>query len=275
MLGSQAMSARGGKAALALAVALGLTSALLVYIVLRQAAGDRAGEGKVERVPVVVAAQAIEAGKRIAAEDVKTVMVPTEAVVPGVFPRVEDVVGKVARSSIAANEQITERKLVETNWEAKSRAAPLSVMIPVGKRAVAVEVEEATAVGGLVLPGDFVDVVGVFELKDPQGNKQFVSLLVAQNVQVLAVGQETPSEAAILPEDDQVGPGGGTPQPKAKTVTLALDPPQALAVSLADDMGKIHLALRPFSEKDKRAISPLPSNVPLPPELMAIISLAQ
>ncbi len=276
MIGSQAVTGRGSKAALAVAILAGLAAALVAYWALRGAMQPTTTVA--QQVPVVVAARDIAARTRISADMLEVVMAPPEVVAAGAFSDTEAVVGKVARFPIAAREQITQDKLAETALQFGDHAVPLSLVVPTGKRAVAIKVEEDTAVGGLVLPGDFVDVVGVIELEDNTGNKRHFSLVVAQNVQVLAVGQEIsepPPEPSGLPPEERVNLKGGKPQPEAKTVTLALDPQQALAVSLAAKMGTLRLALRPFSETEATVVSPLPAHVPLPPELAAIAAVAQ
>jgi len=278
MIGSQAVTGRGSKVALALAVVMGLVAALMVYLALKEAGKTSPTTATAEQVPVVVAARAIAARTRITADMLEVVMAPKGLVVEGAFSDPQAVVGKVARFPIAAKEQISQHELAETALQAADDQTSLSIVVPPGKRAVAIKVEEATAVGGLVLPGDFVDVVGVFAVEDAAGNKRFVSLVVAQNAQVLAVGQEVadlPPDASRLPPEERVNLGGGKPQPEAKTVTLALDPQQALAVSLAADMGTLHLALRPFSETETTPVPPLPADVPLPPELAAIAAMTR
>jgi Flp pilus assembly protein CpaB len=147
------------------------------------------------------------------------------------------------------------------------------------------------------LPGDHVDVIGVFDIKLPQptgpsatptavptptqgvagpifqhdnqadfpqldGSQTTIATTVLQDVPVLAIaqrleGQDTRDNAARLAQQTGVGANANTgntantqvrsdpqPLPQAKTATLAVSPDDALKLALAEDRGKIRLALR-------------------------------
>src|SRR5207253_6595439 len=64
-------------------------------------------------------------------------------------------------------------------------------LVPAGKRAMSVTFTELNTAGGLVTPGDFVDVIGVFN-KNTMGKDQ--SMLLLQDVLVLAVAQNTSAD---------------------------------------------------------------------------------
>ncbi len=277
MLGMQALGRGGQRLALPIAALLGLLSALLIFIVLNQAQGGGDGES-VPTTPVVVAKQDIPARTRVTAEMVELRPVPQDLVSPTSFTAVDQVVGKVVRFPIAARQQITADKLVETSLGAEAgRNPPLAVQVPPGKRAVAISASEETAVGGLVLPGDFVDVIGVFEIEDGQ-QRRTVSVVVVQNVQVLAVAQkvtELPPGSADLSPAERVNLRNASPEPSAKTMTLAVSPDQALALALAAEKGSLRVALRAFTDTSPTGPRVIPAGVPLPPEILAILALSQ
>jgi pilus assembly protein CpaB len=129
-------------------------------------------------------------------------------------------------------------------------ADSLAYIVPEGHRAFAVEVDKVVTAGGLVRPGDRVDLVAVLDVvyKDVLLDKEYKEtrvITIGQNIEVLAVEQKL--------ENRIVGEGGaeqGTPvnqpgtQPGATVVTLALTPQQAQEFFLADDKGSIRLAVR-------------------------------
>lgn len=273
MIGAQAVPHRGSRWALALAIVAGLAAALVSYLALKGAARSSDAPA-IQGKPVVIAAQNIPARTRITLEMVKVETVPSHLLTEGALSDIQRAVGRVARYPIASGEQITQAKLAEASTGREISTHELASIVPPGKRAVAINVDEATMVGGLVLPGDFVDVIGVFEVD--RDNHIYASLVIAENVQVLAVAQnvsQLPADASQLPPQERVRIGQAEPQPKAKTVTLALDPPQVLAVSLASKKGTIYLALRGFSDMNPTFVAPLTGGARLPPDLEAIASL--
>ncbi|GBD13267.1 hypothetical protein HRbin24_01291 [bacterium HR24] len=281
MLGMQALGRGGQRLALPLAALLGLLSALLIFIVLSQAGGGGGGESAAPSVSVVVAKQDIPARTRITPEMVEVAAVPQDVASPKALAQTDAAVGKVTRFPIAAREQVTADKLVETTLSAEtSRNPPLAVQVPPGKRAMAIKASEDTAAGGLVLPGDFVDVIGVFEVSlgpDAQ-DKRTVSVVVAQNVQVLAIGQQVtnlPPGSADLPPAERVNLRNASADPAAKTITLSVSPEEALALAMAAEKGSLRVALRSFTDTNRTNARVLPPGIPLPPEIAAILALTQ
>ena len=111
---------------------------------------------------------------------VEVKQVPDSLLVAGAFASTDPVVGEAARFPIAKGDQIT---------PAKVGAAPegdgLSFVVPKGMRGLSIEVQEVTAVGGLIRAGDRVDMYAVFA-RDGQPNETF---RVIQDVEVLSVAQ--------------------------------------------------------------------------------------
>jgi pilus assembly protein CpaB len=177
----------------------------------------------------------------------------------------ELVVGQVTRQSIAAGEQVLRNKIADG-----PQAVGFSNNIPQGKRAVAVAVNEVVATGGHIGVGDFIDVIGVFEVHDPaatntvassQGDKAkpFVSVTLLQNIQVLAVAEK--SEPTIQ-TSGKSGDKDSSEASEAKSVTLALTPEQAEKIFLAEEIGVLRLALRPFGDDEQRRIAPVANDLP-------------
>jgi len=256
---------RSGKVVLLLALFLGLISAVLVYVYLSQTGGEEtvaSDTGATE--PVVVASENIDPGTRITGDMVKIKAVSEEAVVAGGFSTTADVVGSVARFPIAAEEQVLGGRLTSTVLTTASDDLPLAYVVPEGKRGLSIRVEEVISAGGLVLPGDRVDVIMVANIKSnlpPPLDESHLSITILQNLEVLAVAQEVEE---VVPEmtDDGTTPtetDSGTTQrvplgwpdsnPEATTVTVAVTPSEAQILAMADEKATLRLALRPFGDE--------------------------
>lgn len=134
----------------------------------------------------------------------------------------------------------------EEKKEEKSPAvAPLSMRMPPNKRAVTISIDPLSAVGGLVNPGDFVDVIIDLKVPNPQkpeGDTDSVTSLVFQNIQVLAVGTQTQPNPNQKELDERL-------KSKAIQVSLALSAEEAGLLTFAQSNGKITLSLRSPNEK--------------------------
>jgi len=170
---------------------------------------------------VVIVEQQIEAGKGITAAQIKTISWPGSSVPQGAFNHPADVVGRVARVSMITGEPVLPGKLAP-----KGATGGLSSMIPEGKRAITVKVDEVIAVAGFALPGSYVDVL----VSGKDADKQFFSRTVLSRVKVLAAAQETASE----PDKPKV----------VKAVTLELTTRESEELDLARTIGKLSLVLR-------------------------------
>ena len=142
--------------------------------------------------------------------------------------------GMFADATIRMGEQILSLDLTE-----RPSGGGLAELIPDGYRAFSIGVSDTMAAGGLVKPGDRLDLIAVFQ---EQKAGRDGSVVVVQNVEVLAISRVLLGEAQ---SDDEEGAGGGTsPTSISATVTVALEPSDAQRVALADEFGSIRLALR-------------------------------
>jgi pilus assembly protein CpaB len=216
------------KIALVVAVFFGLIAAYGIFNFLRQQ--RQAAEAlRTQTQDVVIAAKDIPAGSTIADAmlkdgTVRAIKWPKASVPAGAFATPTEVVGKVNRVKIMANEPILESRL-------SGEGAGLTVRLEPGKRAMAVRVDEIIGVSGFIVPDDRVDVIvtttppGVNDNKDAR-----LSKIVLQNKRVLSVAQSTEQK-------------DGKPQ-VARSITLEVSPEEAEKLSLAYQEGPIVLALR-------------------------------
>ena len=268
-----ALGGKGNRGVLMLALFLGLLSAVLVFVYLSQSGGGKEAAPSSETKSVVVASQDIAAGTRITEDMVRVKNVSTDAVVPQALTTTETVVGSVARFPITTDEQILGNRVVAGGIAVpKGEDVPLAYVVPEGKRAMAIKVEQVISAGGLVVPGDFVDVIMVTEIKSelpPPLDETYLSMTILQNLEVLAVNQEVEQ---VVPEssgegDDAAADGGdGTvaqrvpidradPNPEATTVTVSVTPTEAQILAMADEKATLRLTLRPFGEEEQTSVN--------------------
>lgn len=176
----------------------------------------------------VIAIKDIPARTTVTADMVRVDRLPAGTRHPNAATGVAQVVGKLTRQPIIAGEQALLGRL-----HVNAEQSGLSYQLAAGFRAVSVGINQKIAVAYQVRPGDHVDVVVSYELSNQ--NRDSHSVIMLQNIEVLAVGAELRS---------------GTPAPPgAETITLAVRPEQAERLIWAEDHGKVRLMLRPVADK--------------------------
>jgi len=241
----------GGKAVLLLALFLGLVSAVLVYAYLSQAGGEEtAASGETKQV--LVAKEDIPVATRITDSMVELKAISVDAVHPNSFPSTEGVVGNMARYPIAAGEQVLSDRVAASSVALREgEELPLPYIVPEGKRAVSVSTSALIGVGGLMRPGDYVDVILTLKLS----NGDQIGRIILQNLEVLALDQEIEKVAPKVEgsTEAQTAAAEGETKPEAVTVTLAVAPVEGEVLTVAEECagnfgGRLALALRPFGE---------------------------
>jgi pilus assembly protein CpaB len=213
---------RRNRTLLVLLVAVGLAS-LATYGVFRTIKSIPVREVEVATKFVVVAAENLPLGTRLAKEQVKLVGWPAATPVEGSFASIDEVIDRGVIQPIHTNELLTDTKLAP-----KEAGAGLSPSIPPGMRALSVKVNDVIGVAGFTVPGARVDVVVV--VKDQDNS---MARVVVSNLQVLTAGTRYDIEQAK----------DGKPMP-SNVVTLLVTPDQAERISLAQINGSITLVLR-------------------------------
>jgi pilus assembly protein CpaB len=244
------------------AVVLAAFAALLVFLAVSGAVDSGGGGGSsfAGSVDVVVAAREIPAGTRIGGDDLTFATLPENGIADGALQSMDGLEGLVVRQNMARGDQFTNAKLgLELNDDDKR----LSAIVPPGLRAVAVEVDEKTTVGGLIVAGDRVDVLVV----RGDGDVPVVNVLL-QDVEVLAVAQDAleptaryDSEGNLITTENSEGdiatrPEDSDSNAEADTVTLAVPPEDAALVALAQENGTVWLSLRGEGDSEVLPIGP-------------------
>lgn len=236
-------------------------AAVLVFVALQSQSDGADGDSVAATLPVVVTAQAVPANTVLTVDMLAVRALPEDAIVAGAYGQVEPLVGLPVRFPLAEGEQLTPAKV---GLDVIADEDDLALVLPEGQRAVAVEVSEVTSVGGLLLPGNRVDVIAVFH-ESATGVEKAVTLV--QDVEVLAVAQEAqvpvPAAEEALDQDDPAAAGTGIRgrrandaerQPDARTVTLAVTPEQAQLLALAQANSTLWLSLRPFGDRTRESV---------------------
>ena len=214
------------KIALVVAVFFGLIAAYGIYNFLSQTQKEKDSLRALNQ-DIVVAGRDIPPGTILNAEAlkkglIKTTPWPKTSIPAGAFSSPQQVVGKVNRVKILANEPILESRLA-------GEGAGLTVRLEAGKRALALPVNEIVGVSGFIVPDDRVDII-LTTTPVGGGQDSRVSKIVLQNKRVLSVAQSTEQK-------------DGKPQ-LARSITLEVTPEEAEKLSLASQEGQIVLALR-------------------------------
>jgi pilus assembly protein CpaB len=148
------------------------------------AAGWIAQQGQVASSKVVVAAGDIQLGSRLNSQMLKTVDWPSGSIPPGAMTKAEPLQDRVVKTSVLRGEPILEAKLAPIGTK-----GGLSAVIPEGKRAMTVRVNDVIGVAGFALPGNYVDIVVNTQLEG-NGRDRQISKIVLEHILVLAVAQE-------------------------------------------------------------------------------------
>lgn len=210
-------------------------------------------------VQVVVAKQDIHAGDQIKAEMVglkPMALSERNALGPGTFSTVADVIGKIAGSDIGNGKAIVAGRDFVSMSGAAVEGKDLSGSVAKGMVAVSIEVDQTTGVGTLIVPGDHVDVIlsvyvptlAITGIKT--GTNSTINIPAAQEVTTKMVIRNRRILATLLPPVE-----APVSQPSANATLLATPAPS--------------LAIVQFTQRHMMAI------VELMPEEAEVINWAQ
>lgn len=156
------------------------------------------------------------------------------------------IVGAVARRRILANEPISPDQLIHRG----DRSIGSAVVAP-GMRAVSIGINAASASGGFIAPGDYVDVMLSIEWKpgvDENGNKlpEGTALILPDGDQLVKVTTETVlRNVKVLAIDQSLGRSAEEgPADVGKTATLEVSLSDTEKLLTAAKLGSLALVLR-------------------------------
>ncbi|MBI2723515.1 MAG: Flp pilus assembly protein CpaB [Chloroflexi bacterium] len=203
---------------------------------------------------VVVAKVAIKERTAITADMLEVKSVPLNTVISGAYTSIADATGKVTKFPIAPNQQLVQGFVVDTARPTGNEA--LSLVVPAGRRAISIQASQVINAGGLILPGDYVDVIW-----GCCADQIVITKTILKNVQVAAVAQSLVNSGPVVeatpasgkssaPSSTAATADGGKPLADAVTVTLLLTPEEAQQVFLAEQSGKLRAELRGFGDQE-------------------------
>jgi Flp pilus assembly protein CpaB len=184
------------------------------------------GEGK---VTVLVAARDIPAGTSgaevIDQHMLKKQTVPRKAIVAGAISSPDQLSQYVATQDVFQGEQVTTRRF------APPKEQGVRAQIHGTQRAYEVSGDPHELLSGTLKPGDYVDVVGVWN--DPDKDTHHVSRVIVRNVLVLQAPEASAASSAVTagPQD-------------TVSAQLRLTDAQSLKMQWIQEVGKFHFLLR-------------------------------
>ncbi len=158
--------------------------------------------------------------------------IPESYMTQGAY-KLEDLIGAVVRRGLTPGEPVTNKRLIRPG----DRGFLAAVLRP-GYRAMAIQVNATTGIGGLVFPGDRVDIILTHTLKGQgdEGKSRKASETILTNVRILAIDQ-------YIDEADGKARVG-------KTATLEITPKQAEMLAVVNQVGQLALSLRSLAKDE-------------------------
>jgi pilus assembly protein CpaB len=186
-----------------------------------------------------VAAHPLPAGTLARDEDFSVRSAPPGSVPSGAILDTPDVRaglrGSLVRAFLDAGSPVTSQDVLRP----RDRGFLASVLAP-GSRAISINVDAESGVSGLIWPGDHVDVVLTQVNEKTDLAHRTLSETVLHDVRVIAIDQE------IV----QGGPANNATAGKVThTVSLQLAPEQVEKITVAQNLGKLSLAMRAAIEQ--------------------------
>jgi pilus assembly protein CpaB len=207
----------GGSLLLVISLIAGLVAAFLTVSVVR---------GATRLTNVIVANQEIQPYTAISAEMLTVKQLPASAVAADAVTDPAALVGRYTRSLILPETVMRSGYLASAAGNAGSVAAKLSESNQPGARAMAIAVDNATAVGGTIQVGDKVDVIAAVKVERSNQPTTTLAKVIAKGVPVLYT---TPADSTA----------------KA-TVVVQVTPNMAEEIAYAQVAGSVYLATNPY-----------------------------
>jgi len=204
-------------------------------------------------VSMVVASRALPAGHLLQAEDVR--LQPVAMLPPGAVALEASVLGRTLAQPAAEGDPVIASRLL----------GGIAAGLQPGERAVAIKVDESSAVGHKLAPGDWVDVLVVLRKDSQEVDATQARQLLARK-RVLAYGSQMEGAAGKDGADEAARTG----QPP-RTAVLAVQAQEVNALLLAERQGQVLLALRnPLDREEAPSRAAVPS-----PEVVVLEQLAR
>ncbi|HET6615646.1 MAG TPA: Flp pilus assembly protein CpaB [Dehalococcoidia bacterium] len=254
------------------ALVLAVFAGVLIFAALASGGGDddkasaniAAGDND-----VLVAKDKITEGSQITAEMFRVAKFNEDDLVANHISNIDAYIGQTVTTDILKGQQLSRENIASTTDD--PRADQLAFKVDSGMRAIGVAVNDVSTFGGLVVPGDHVDVVVTYDEKDSNAENaqkwrristvlQNVTVKAREQVEVQRVnpvdgngttddGSTDEGEPPIVNSDEfNQRPEDFDPDGGVSVVTLQLTPQDIQALVLADSLGEVTLVLRKFGD---------------------------
>lgn len=197
-------------------------------------------ETVIEKTAILVAAKTIPARTLIDKDMIMEIKVTKDSIFDNYINDSSRIIGKYTKTTIFQNEGFNTDKLLDTNEN------ELSLKISSNHRAMSISVTGDTGVSDLLKPGDYVDIV-LFTANIMDGENEVIpseARIILQNIELLAVNKQ-------ISREDAAADGTSKTEEVATNflVTLSLPISDLEKLVLAESVGSIKLALRPFKDE--------------------------
>ncbi len=175
---------------------------------------------------------------------------PEEAVHPDALKNTSLAVGQVAKSNIAAGEQVLGSKLITAGNNNSN--STLAYSIEPGMRAITIAVDDISGLSGMLKPGNKVDVLAQYSVEQnvlnpgssAENQTTMYTKMLLQNITVLAV------DSILSPSGKASGKEGAATS--YASITLQVTPAEAMRTSFSEYAGKLKVILRsPLDDERK------------------------
>lgn len=211
------------KRVMIIAVLISLITTSLIYLYIKEATNK---EKKVEYVKVPVASKDLPPRHKISNSDIELKEVMPAYIHKKAVLNQDEIIGKYLSDKVIKGEQMIQERLIE------EENSNIVFYVPYGKRAISISVNEYSAVGYLIRPGDFVDIIMTLDMDENFDTKhKKLAKIIVENAKILAVGSTKIKDEKISVKSP-------------KTVTLSVSKDDIEKIVYCEEFGTLRLALR-------------------------------
>jgi pilus assembly protein CpaB len=217
---------------------VGLMLAVVAVVGVNSMLGERPEmQAPFKVVSLVVAAHDLTFGTELNNAVLTVRNWPENSVPQGSFTKIEDVLGDGTEPRVVLKPIVTGEPVLMSKITGFGAKATMSTVLPEGKRAFSIRVNDVSGVAGFLLPGDRVDVLLTRQIEEKEKDKlDQVTDVILQNVVVRGIDQ--------IADEDRNKPE------VVKAVTVEVTPEDAQKLALAQQVGQLSLALRNVATND-------------------------
>jgi pilus assembly protein CpaB len=247
---------------------LGLIGSALVWIYLDSL--EQKYIKSSEPVQVVTARGNIPQGTVLKERMVQITEIPKQYVQPAAVLSIKGVSDKSGKSRyitilpILENEQITTTKLRPVDKE-----LGLALVIPEGKTAVSIPVDESMNFGGHLKPGNRVNILITYDSHNKSGKPSSNTLTLLQDILILSVGRKIIGKEPIIELNQE------SQQTEANIVSLSVNLYEAELITLARQKTNLSFTLRAINDETVYQIPKVSLETLINPDKSVDISLIE